>query len=535
MRLSFLAFLLSSSVAVHAHPEHVTHFPDELCIATCAGTGSAEVCTFTFEIKQGASELGYYAVEGCKGVMPVLGMRKDVQYRFVQSDLSNYYHPLGFAYFADGAHDDVDELEPGIDQANTGCADTNTCPAPMYIGDGNYLGAYSNIAEISPLNGDEDFGLDVYEPQFFANPVDWSGAGDYEVALKFDSTYEKDIFYFCHIHQGMTGRIKFIDASGSVITTANEPEIPYPYEMASAYDQSCGTYGVGAFQLPNAQCPSKFVCDAPEGVKDFAGCVDSMNCAMTAGMTTGATSDNAMALFVHQMVPHHQNAVNMAKALLKDGILDSCTDIAEETPACTLKVISMEIITQQNHQIQGMYGAVEELEYETTDDCVVGVSETHLFNIKNKVTGLCVDGASSQSNRGVVLKVCDGSLSQVWRADHNGRIRSKATGRCVNKQGTKVVSTSCAGVTENEVTRGFSDTIVFGTSGVMTPGAEANGETSLSVAARAREFNDIDLGADMQDFEFVYGVTSPPLAPVTDPTSAPVTDPNPEPPKMDDD
>lgn len=127
------------------------------------------------------------------------------------------------------------------------------------------------------------------------------------------------------IHQGMTGRIKFIDASGSVITTANEPEIPYPYEMASAYDQSCGTYGVGAFQLPNAQCRSKFVCDAPGGVKDFAGCVDSMNCAMTAGMTTGATSDNAMALFVHQMVPHHQNAVNMAKALLKDGILDSCT------------------------------------------------------------------------------------------------------------------------------------------------------------------------------------------------------------------
>lgn len=123
----------------------------------------------------------------------------------------------------------------------------------------------------------------------------------------------------------MSGRIKFVDTSGNVITTANDPVIPYAYKQASVYDQSCGAYGITRFQLPNSQCPSKFVCDAPEGVKDFAGCVDSMNCAMTAGMTTGATSDNAMALFVHQMVPHHQNAVNMAKALLKDGILDSCT------------------------------------------------------------------------------------------------------------------------------------------------------------------------------------------------------------------
>merc|ERR1719469_1327684 len=168
--------------------------------------------------------------------------------------------------------------------------------------------------------------------------------------------------------------------------TANEPEIPYPYEQATAYDESCGTYGVSGFQLPNPQCPSKFVCDAPDGVAEFAGCIESMNCAMTAGMTTGASSDNAMALFVHQMVPHHQNAVNMAKALLADGILDSCTDLEEETPECTLKVVSMEIITQQNHQIQSMYGAVEELEYNSTDDCEVEVCKTNTSVKYFKVT-----------------------------------------------------------------------------------------------------------------------------------------------------
>jgi len=36
-----------------------------------------------------------------------------------------------------------------------------------------------------------------------------------------------------------------------------------------------------------------------------------------AGMTNKATSKSEVALFVHQMIPHHQNAVNMAKALLK--------------------------------------------------------------------------------------------------------------------------------------------------------------------------------------------------------------------------
>ena len=33
---------------------------------------------------------------------------------FDQLDSSNWYHPLGFAYYPDGAHDGVDELEEGV-------------------------------------------------------------------------------------------------------------------------------------------------------------------------------------------------------------------------------------------------------------------------------------------------------------------------------------------------------------------------------------------------------------------------------------
>jgi hypothetical protein len=99
-------------------------------------------------------------------------------------------HPLGFAYFPDGAHDDKDELEPGITQTGSDCAANSSCPTPLYYRDDRFLG----------LPGTYDTGLDVYEPEFFSSPVDWSSAGTYSIQLTFDdANYNKDIFYFCHV------------------------------------------------------------------------------------------------------------------------------------------------------------------------------------------------------------------------------------------------------------------------------------------------------------------------------------------------
>ena len=84
-------------------------------MGTCEVTNTGEkVCTFNFKVDLHASELGYYIVEGCDGIMPTLGMERGVTYIFDQGDETNYYHPLGLAYYADGAHDDKDELEPGV-------------------------------------------------------------------------------------------------------------------------------------------------------------------------------------------------------------------------------------------------------------------------------------------------------------------------------------------------------------------------------------------------------------------------------------
>jgi len=135
--------------------------------------------------------------------MPTLGIRKNVTYYFKQHDLTNYLHPLGFAYFPDGAHDEKEELETGIvpPGSSSTCDETLTCPAPMYMLNGEYLGANSNHAMMADVTGDEeDMGMDAYVPLFSLQPEGWRETGNFSIALKFDvEDFVDDLFYFCHV------------------------------------------------------------------------------------------------------------------------------------------------------------------------------------------------------------------------------------------------------------------------------------------------------------------------------------------------
>ena len=51
-----------------------------------------------------ASEWGAYEIAGCTGVNPKLMLAAGATYTFEQSDAGNWYHPVGFAYIAGGAH-----------------------------------------------------------------------------------------------------------------------------------------------------------------------------------------------------------------------------------------------------------------------------------------------------------------------------------------------------------------------------------------------------------------------------------------------
>lgn len=160
----------------------------------------------------------------------------------------------------------------------------------------------------------------------------------------------------------MSGRIKIINSDGTAKYVEDVPELGYEYDEPSEFDQSCGTYNIDPWQSPNDMCPEKFVCDVPSdnvGLKEFSSCIEAMDCAMMAGMTNTVKSNSEIALFIHQMIPHHQNAVNMAKALLKSEKLN-CDDISDdENPHCVIEEIVRSIINGQNHQNKAMRGALE--------------------------------------------------------------------------------------------------------------------------------------------------------------------------------
>lgn len=170
-----------------------------------------------------------------------------------------------------------------------------------------------------------------------------------------------------------------MDGDGVFLSHEDTPIIPYSYDEASDYDKECGTYNLDEYQLPHAECPSKFVCDKPDAetpVGKFANCLESMNCAMTVGMTSNVNMDSSIALFIHQMIPHHQNAVNMCKALMKTGDIDDCGDYEDETVACTMRALCYEIINGQNFQIQTMRGVLDSEGYDEEDDCKVIINKS---------------------------------------------------------------------------------------------------------------------------------------------------------------
>jgi len=175
----------------------------------------------------------------------------------------------------------------------------------------------------------------------------------------------------------MTGRIKLLK-DGVEVSETDEPPLGYEYDEPGEFDKICGSFGLDEFQLPNKLCPPRFVCGADgadQGLKDFSACIEAQNCAMLAGMTTGLTAGSETALFIHQMIPHHQNAVNMAKTLLLANKVDCPDPTDEENADCVMETILREIINGQNHQIQLMRSYLDAKGYKQEDNCEIIITE----------------------------------------------------------------------------------------------------------------------------------------------------------------
>lgn len=279
---------------------------------------------------------GYYKLDrgtgfDTSGPSPDLTLKIGTTYKFDQSDATNWYHAVGFAYFPDGAHgddwgrDERDEVE----------------------GLGELLYKIDGAATTCPDAGDT--GLDCYEPEFFLPREAWK-AKMYTAELTITEAVAAKskggvLYYFCHIHSKMSGKIVIENADGSAYSSSSTQLSLYAPTTNAAFDTTCGTTGISPFQVGGVkQCNMNFF--GGEKNTDFEKCLHAIDCQMHWDMYTETTPDSdKIVTFMQQMIPHHQNAVNMAKLLLK------LATQAEIDAVDGLEDILHNIINTQNYQI----------------------------------------------------------------------------------------------------------------------------------------------------------------------------------------
>merc|ERR1712226_130119 len=80
------------------------------------------------------------------------------------------------------------------------------------------------VDDAAQTKDESGFGLDAYEPLFF-NSQDWWGEHAFKVTLTIpaDASYST-VYYFCHVHAGMSAEIRVVGSSydGEMTKIASE-------------------------------------------------------------------------------------------------------------------------------------------------------------------------------------------------------------------------------------------------------------------------------------------------------------------------
>jgi len=334
--------------------------------------------------------LGEFQVEGCNGSSPELGMRRGETYTLVQEDVTNWMHPLGLAYYPDGAHgykhfQEVPEFEvptPELCQSNEFLCDPGRGlkQAPLYGIDGEF-------ESLDDWNNGVTGGLDVYEPAFKVPQEQWK---EHKYSVKITIPKEsktKQFFYFCHIHSGMSGKVTILDPASDANELVQKFDPNSYYPKLSEFDAMCGTSQVSKYHHNKTRyCPGQeFLCEKDDNPL-FSQCMEAIDCKMNFEMRV-EENKNPLVVFMHQMIPHHQNAVNMARIALKHadnhfGFQDEHLDVPG---------LLRDIINTQNMQIQEMENWLKRYGSENPKYCLTPhvepnsalgfTSSQHLFHI----------------------------------------------------------------------------------------------------------------------------------------------------------
>ena len=122
------------------------------------------------------------------------------------------------------------------------------------------------------------------------------------------------------------------------------------YLQTDKFDAVCGTSEVSMFHTSKDKfCPGQnFLCQTRHN-KEFSSCMEAIGCKMNYEMRVEEDS-NPLVVFMHQMIPHHVNAVNMARIALKHA-QDA---VGYDDEELDVPGLLRDIINKQNEQIQEM-------------------------------------------------------------------------------------------------------------------------------------------------------------------------------------
>jgi hypothetical protein len=371
--------------------------------------------TFHVWLDPYASELGSWKFLECGDTpMPILAVEKGVTYTFEQFDASNWYHPLAFGtepdddeddlatYYLNGNQIDEDAYEDAFVVAREAWLDASGQSQDEDEGEGGDEGEDAGEEEDAGEGGDEE---DAGEEGGDEDEADEGEGGDEEEDAGEDADADEDrrrlqagagylvtltvtddvgdegedadedrrlqaggdLFYMCNVHNNMAGRIKVYE-NGAPLNSEDTPALLKEPDVVSAYDQSCGTVGVGDYTRSSGKCPADaFICtegdETPEQLL-FGECMYALDCHMNYNMKSILANSDPIVTFIHQMIPHHQNAVNMAKALLKTNTLDASDEDDRE-----MEHMMWAIINGQNFQIHQMQDYLAAKSYAESDIC----------------------------------------------------------------------------------------------------------------------------------------------------------------------
>jgi hypothetical protein len=289
---------------------------------------------FHMRVNLFAGENGHFELaERPSQALPELEVRVGETYFFDQTHHTNWMHPLGFAYFPDGHH--------GQTWGGGGRAEVTDFDALKYR-------VNNRKAKRIESTDIMEYDTKAYESAFSHLKEDWL-TEKHGVQLEITDDIAKQaaaqggvIYYYSRFHSRTSGKIRIV--GGSV--AGPEPNgTQYTPPAVGSFDEVCGTYDTAPYNPALGLCATqgRLLCDVID--TPFERCMAALNCKMKTEMQVGSSGAHPVTTFYQQMIPHHANAINMARVLLKT------TDLSSEP---FVEGLMNDIICGQTAQIDGM-------------------------------------------------------------------------------------------------------------------------------------------------------------------------------------